>query len=105
MRDPYEKAAAFYRERIHHENNTLDKFHVKFIAVDCFYYDGQCRKTYKLNYFPHMFLYVKGTRGYQYFGATISTNLIEFIEKIRMPVIRLANINEFLDFTVQYESN
>ncbi|CAF1225953.1 unnamed protein product [Adineta steineri] len=105
MRDPYEKAAAFYRERIHHENNTLDKFHVKFIAVDCFYYDGQCRKTYKLNYFPHMFLYVKGTRGYQYFGATIATNLIEFIEKIRMPVIRLTNINEFLDFTVQYESN
>ncbi len=78
---------------------------VKFIAVDCFYHDGQCRKTYKLNYYPHMFLYVKGTRGYQYFGPTIASNLIEFIEKIRMPVIRLTNVNEFLDFIVQHEVN
>ncbi len=50
-----------------------------------------------------MFLYVKGTRGYQYFGPTIASNLIEFIEKIRMPVIRLTNVNEFLDFIVQHE--
>ncbi len=28
MREPYEKAAAFYRESIHHGNNTIDKFHV-----------------------------------------------------------------------------
>jgi len=52
-----------------------------------------------------MFLYVKGTRGYQYFGPTIASNLIEFIEKIRMPVIRLTNVNEFLDFIVQHEVN
>jgi hypothetical protein len=50
-----------------------------------------------------MFLYIKGTRGYQYFGPTIASNLIEFIEKIRMPVIRLTNVNDFLDFIVQYE--
>jgi hypothetical protein len=124
MREPYEKAAAFYRELIHQNNHTFDKFHVslynkinsikirfvffvkvKFIAVDCFYHDGQCRKTYKLNYYPNMFLYVKGTRGYQYFGPTIASNLIEFIEKIRMPVIRLTNVNEFLDFIVQHEVN
>ncbi len=76
---------------------------VKFIAIDCFHHDGQCRKTYKLDYYPHMFLYIKGTRGYQYFGPTIASNLIEFIEKIRMPVIRLTNVNDFLDFIVQYE--
>ncbi|CAF0906231.1 unnamed protein product [Adineta ricciae] len=104
MRDPYEKAAAFYRERTSDGNVTLDKFHVKFIAVDCFHYNGQCRKTYKLNYFPHMFLYVKGTRGYQYFGPAIASNIIEFIEKIRMPVMRLTHVNDFLDFIVQYES-
>jgi hypothetical protein len=52
-----------------------------------------------------MFLYVKGTRGYQYFGPTIASNIIEFIEKIRMPVIRLTNVNDFLDFTVQHEVN
>jgi len=52
-----------------------------------------------------MFLYIKGTRGYQYFGPTIASNLIEFIEKIRMPVIRLTNVNEFLDFIVQHEVN
>ncbi len=28
MREPFEKAAAFYRERIHRDNITLDKFHV-----------------------------------------------------------------------------
>ncbi len=28
MREPYEKAAAFYRERIPYGNNTLDKFYV-----------------------------------------------------------------------------
>jgi hypothetical protein len=28
MREPFEKAAAFYRERIHRGNITLDKFHV-----------------------------------------------------------------------------
>jgi hypothetical protein len=50
-----------------------------------------------------MFLYVKGTRGYQYFGPAIYSNLIEFIEKIRMPVIRLTNVNDFLDFIVQNE--
>jgi hypothetical protein len=50
-----------------------------------------------------MFLYVKGTRGYQYFGPTIKSNLIEFIEKIRMPIIRLTNVNDFLDFIVQHE--
>ncbi|UJR15737.1 hypothetical protein I4U23_002672 [Adineta vaga] len=104
MRDPYEKAATFYREQIHHGNNTLDKLHVKFIAVDCFYHNGQCRKSYKLNYFPQMFLYIKGTRGYQYFGPAVVSNLIEFIEKIRMPVLRLTNVNDFLDFNVQYES-
>jgi len=50
-----------------------------------------------------MFLYIKGTRGYQYFGPTIKSNLIEFIEKIRMPIIRLTNVNDFLDFIVQHE--
>ncbi|CAF4542818.1 unnamed protein product, partial [Rotaria sp. Silwood2] len=105
MREPFEKAAAFYRERIPDGNITLDKFHVKFIAVDCFYHVGQCRKSYKLDYYPHMYLYIKGTRGYQYFGPTITSNLIEFIEKIRMPIIRLTNVDEFLDFIVQHESN
>ncbi|CAF3403899.1 unnamed protein product [Rotaria sp. Silwood1] len=105
MREPFEKAAAFYRERIPHGNITLDKFHVKFVAVDCFYHAGQCRKSYKLEYYPHMYLYVKGTRGYQYFGPTITSNLIEFIEKIRMPIIRLTNVDEFFDFIVQHESN
>ncbi|CAF0944524.1 unnamed protein product [Rotaria sordida] len=105
MREPFEKAAAFYLERIPHGNTTLDKFHVKFVAVDCFYHTGQCRKSYKLDYYPHMYLYIKGTRGYQYFGPTITSNLIEFIEKIRMPVIRITNIDEFLDFIVQHESN
>ena len=76
---------------------------MKFIAIDCFYYNGLCRKTYKLNYYPHMLLYVKGTRGYQYFGPTRSSNLIEFIEKIRMPIVRLTNVEEFLDFVVQHE--
>jgi hypothetical protein len=50
-----------------------------------------------------MLLYVKGTRGYQYFGPTTTSNLIEFIEKVRMPVIRLTNVNDFLDFIVQHE--
>lgn len=103
MREPYEKAAAFYRERLIHGNQTFDKFHVKFTAIDCFYYEGQCRKTYKLNYYPHMLLYVKGTRGYQYFGPTIKMNLIDFIEKIRMPVVRLTNVQDFFDFLVQHE--
>ena len=121
MREPYERAAAFYHERLTHENQTNEKFHVshrdsrsinesmsdvlkvKFVAINCFYHNGQCRKTYKLNYYPHMFLYVKGTRGYQYFGPTMTTNLIEFIEKIRMPLIRLTNLEEFFDFIVQYE--
>jgi hypothetical protein len=76
---------------------------VKFIAIDCFFHDGSCRKTYKLNYYPQMFLYVKGTRGYQYFGPTITSNLIAFIEKLRMPIIRLTNVDEFLDFIVQHE--
>ncbi|CAF5215503.1 unnamed protein product, partial [Rotaria magnacalcarata] len=78
---------------------------VKFIAVNCFYHTGQCRKSYKLDYYPHMYLYIKGTRGYQYFGPSITLNIIEFIEKIRMPIIRLTNENEFLDFTVQHESH
>lgn len=76
---------------------------MKFIAVDCFYHTGQCRRSYKLDYYPHMYLYVKGTRGYQYFGPVSMLNIIEFIEKIRMPVIRLTNVNEFLDFIVQHE--
>ncbi|CAF1632943.1 unnamed protein product [Rotaria magnacalcarata] len=105
MRDPYENAAAFYRERTQNGNDTVDKFHVKFIAVNCFYHTGQCRKSYKLDYYPHMYLYIKGTRGYQYFGPSITLNIIEFIEKIRMPIIRLTNENEFLDFTVQHESH
>lgn len=50
-----------------------------------------------------MFLYVKGTRGFQYFGPPKTSNLIDFIEKIRMPVIRLTNVNDFLDFIVQHE--
>ena len=103
MRDPYEKAAAFYHERSHQGNETIDRIHVKFAAIDCFYHEGQCRKSYKLNYFPHMLLYVKGTRGYQYFGPTIKTNLIDFIENIRMPVIRLVNLNDFYEFLVQHE--
>jgi len=105
MRDPYEKAAAFYHERSHQGNETIDRIHVKFAAIDCFYHEGQCRKSYKLNYFPHMLLYVKGTRGYQYFGPTIKTNLIDFIENIRMPVIRLVNLNDFYEFLVQHETN
>jgi hypothetical protein len=28
MREPFEKAAGFYRERIPHGNTTIDKFHV-----------------------------------------------------------------------------
>jgi hypothetical protein len=85
----------------------MNYFHVclqvKFIAIDCFYHDGSCRKTYKLNYYPHLFLYVKGTRGYQYFGPAIASNLIEFIENIRLPVIRLTNHHELIDFLVQHE--
>jgi len=105
MREPFEKAAAFYRERIQIENNTRDKFHVKFVAIDCFHHAGSCRKSYQLNYYPHMLLYIKASRGYQYFGPAVLSNLIEFIEKIRFPVIRLTNRDEFFDFILQHESS
>lgn len=78
---------------------------MKFIAIDCFYHEGACRKTYKLNYYPQLFLYIKGARGYQYFGPAITANIIDFAEKIRLPVIRLTNRDEFLDFLVQHEVN
>jgi hypothetical protein len=78
---------------------------VKFIAIDCFYHEGACRKTYKLNYYPQLFLYIKGARGYQYFGPAIAANIIDFVEQIRLPVIRLTNRDEFLDFLVQHEVN
>lgn len=50
-----------------------------------------------------MLLYIKGTRGYQYFGPANTNSLIEFIENIRMPVIRLTNVDEFFHFILQYE--
>ena len=76
---------------------------IKFIAIDCFHHAGACRKTYKLNYFPHLFLYIKGTRGYQYFGPTITLDLISFVEKIRHPIRRIVTENELLDFFSQHE--
>lgn len=36
MRDPFENAAAFYRERIQNGNVTVDKFHVRLLSkVSC----------------------------------------------------------------------
>ena len=76
---------------------------MKFVAIDCFYHAGSCRKTYQLNYFPHMMLYIRASRAYQYFGPASLSNLIEFIEMIRYPVIKLTNDDEFYDFILQHE--
>uniref|UniRef100_A0A8R1XYB6 Thioredoxin domain-containing protein n=1 Tax=Onchocerca volvulus TaxID=6282 RepID=A0A8R1XYB6_ONCVO len=72
---------------------------ISFVAVNCFFPRGECRKSYKTHTYPVIVAYI-GKQNLMYTGLLASDYLYRWISRLRDPVRRLITsfaIKSFLD--------
>nr|XP_002731541.2 PREDICTED: thioredoxin domain-containing protein 11-like [Saccoglossus kowalevskii] len=77
---------------------------VTFLAVNCWFPSGSCRKSVPLKYFPMLMAYNSNFEGIQYHGILKTTYMVDFLERICSPVSYVPNDIELGKFVAQTES-
>ncbi|XP_041365008.1 thioredoxin domain-containing protein 11-like [Gigantopelta aegis] len=77
---------------------------VKFVAVNCWWPDGQCRKRYKFLMYPVLFVYYLNIDGYRYLGVLSADHMVKFLENIMYPLTSFHRKTEILDFIARHDS-
>ncbi|CAG9856574.1 unnamed protein product [Phyllotreta striolata] len=95
-RHEFEVAAEFLQDR------------VKFVAVNCWQPQGECRTQYNKVYkWPVLIAYLPHGRGIQYNGPLRAPHMIEFLNKVCQPIRHLGkeSVRDFQDAYVKVELN
>lgn len=90
-RNEFEEVAKFYKK------------YVTFAAVNCWQPNTECRQQYNKVYkWPVFIAYLTHGRGIQYNGPVKAAHIINFLQKVCHPVIRLTseNLIEFDDVSI-----
>ncbi|XP_076458267.1 thioredoxin domain-containing protein 11-like [Babylonia areolata] len=87
--------------------STAAKFmegQVRFVAVNCWYPEGPCRKQYKFLLFPVFFAYHKNNDGYRYMGIERAEFMVKFLEDLQYPLSLLRDSSEVQNFVTQHDT-
>ncbi|KAK7489104.1 hypothetical protein BaRGS_00019618 [Batillaria attramentaria] len=77
---------------------------VKFVAVNCWYPEGLCRKQYKFLLFPVFFAYHHNNDGYRYLGIERAEFMVKFLEDLLNPLTILRRDDNVKDFVTQHDT-
>ncbi|XP_025095918.1 thioredoxin domain-containing protein 11-like isoform X3 [Pomacea canaliculata] len=77
---------------------------VRFVAVNCWYPDGMCRKQYKFLFFPVFFAYHDNIDGFRYMGIQRAEFMVKFLEDLFNPLKLLRKMDEVQDFVIQHDT-
>ncbi|XP_060578316.1 thioredoxin domain-containing protein 11-like [Ruditapes philippinarum] len=78
---------------------------VKFVAINCWYVEGECRQRMKFYSYPELFIYHTGvTDGYRFTGIKEAEYFVRFAESFIYPLKSLRTDGQIKEFIVQNDN-
>lgn len=76
---------------------------VLFVAVNCWWNQGECRKQKHFFYFPVIHLYHRSLGPIEYKGPMSAVYIEKFVRRVMKPLLYIPSQSELLDFLSNYE--
>ncbi|XP_029432972.1 thioredoxin domain-containing protein 11 isoform X2 [Rhinatrema bivittatum] len=76
---------------------------VLFVAVNCWWNQGKCRKQKSLFYFPVIYLYHKSFGPIEYKGPMTAAYIEKFVRRVMTPLLYIPSRSRLRDFLANYE--
>nr|XP_025952151.1 thioredoxin domain-containing protein 11 isoform X1 [Dromaius novaehollandiae] len=90
------------REEIEHVASRLSD-QVLFVAVNCWWNQGKCRKQKHFFYFPVIHLYHQSFGPIEYKGPMSAVYIEKFVRRVMTPLLYISSRSKLLDFLSNYE--
>ncbi|NWI59794.1 TXD11 protein, partial [Calyptomena viridis] len=90
------------REEIERVASTLSD-QVLFVAVNCWWNQGKCRKQKHFFYFPVIHLYHQSFGPIEYKGPMSAVYIEKFVRRVMTPLLYISSRSKLLDFLSNYE--
>ncbi|XP_061847852.1 thioredoxin domain-containing protein 11 isoform X1 [Colius striatus] len=90
------------REEIDHVASRLSD-QVLFVAVNCWWNQGKCRKQKHFFYFPVVHLYHQSFGPIEYKGPMSAVYIEKFVRRVMTPLLYISSRSKLLDFLSNYE--
>ncbi|NXA54826.1 TXD11 protein, partial [Nothocercus julius] len=90
------------REEIEHVASRLSN-QVLFVAVNCWWNQGKCRKQKHFFYFPVIHLYHRSFGPIEYKGPMSAVYIEKFVRRVMTPLLYISSRSKLLDFLSNYE--
>ncbi|XP_023413123.2 thioredoxin domain-containing protein 11 isoform X3 [Loxodonta africana] len=76
---------------------------VLFVAINCWWNQGKCRKQKHFFYFPVIYLYHRSFGPVEYKGPMSAVYIEKFVRRVMKPLLYIPSQSELLDFLSNYE--
>ncbi|CAM4632161.1 unnamed protein product [Caretta caretta] len=76
---------------------------VLFVAVNCWWNQGKCRKQKHFFYFPVIYLYHRSFGPIEYKGPMSAVYIEKFVRRVMTPLLYISSRSKLLDFLSYYE--
>ncbi|XP_073447173.1 thioredoxin domain-containing protein 11 isoform X1 [Aquarana catesbeiana] len=76
---------------------------VLFVAVNCWWHQGKCRKQKSFFYFPVIHLFHKSFGPIEYKGPLTAAYIEKFVRRVMSPVLYVSTVGRLSDFLATYE--
>ncbi|NXC26847.1 TXD11 protein, partial [Campylorhamphus procurvoides] len=90
------------REEIQHVASRLSD-QVLFVAINCWWNQGKCRKQKHFFYFPVIHLYHRSFGPIEYKGPMSAVYIEKFVRRVMTPLLYISSRSKLLDFLSNYE--
>nr|XP_033818927.1 thioredoxin domain-containing protein 11 isoform X2 [Geotrypetes seraphini] len=90
------------RQEIEHVARRLAD-QVLFVAVNCWWNQGKCRKQKSFFYFPVIYLYHKSFGPIEYKGLMTAAYIEKFVRRVMTPLLYISSQSRLRDFLAHYE--
>ncbi|NXI51074.1 TXD11 protein, partial [Chloroceryle aenea] len=90
------------KEEIERVANRLSD-QVLFVAVNCWWNQGKCRKQKHFFYFPVIHLYHRSFGPIEYKGPMSAVYIEKFVRRVMTPLLYISSRSKLLDFLSNYE--
>ncbi|XP_052535424.1 thioredoxin domain-containing protein 11 isoform X1 [Tympanuchus pallidicinctus] len=90
------------REEIEHVASRLSD-QVLFVAINCWWNQGKCRKQKHFFYFPVIHLYHRSFGPIEYKGPMSAVYIEKFVRRVMTPLLYISSRSKLLDFLSNYE--
>uniref|UniRef100_A0A8C2VUF9 Thioredoxin domain containing 11 n=1 Tax=Chinchilla lanigera TaxID=34839 RepID=A0A8C2VUF9_CHILA len=90
------------RAEIEHAASRLSD-QVLFVAINCWWNQGKCRKQKHFFYFPVIHLYHRSFGPIEYKGPMSAVYIEKFVRRVMKPLLYIPSQSDLLDFLSNYE--